>query len=313
MIKIDVHQHLWSEPLVAALASRAQLPFIRRERGLTILHLAGERPYVIDMSEESPARRAWLVGDDGLDRAILCLSSPLGIEALPRPQARELIDAYHEGALAQEQPFGAWGAVALDEPDANDADSALDCGCVGISLPAGGLADLDAFSRLHPLLARIEERQAPLLVHPGPGPGSAGGSVSDEPSLCEPLWWPALTRYVAEMQRAWLRFVTVGRSEHPRLRVIFTMLAGLGPLHAERLCSRGGPSVSLTDPLLFYDTASYGCAAMRSVANVVGIEQILYGSDRPVVDPDTLNMPRELDWDAASDGTSRALVGPVEA
>ena len=51
---------------------------------------------------------------DGLDRALLCLSSPLGIESLPRAQAQPLLDAYHEGAFALGEPFGVWGAIALD-------------------------------------------------------------------------------------------------------------------------------------------------------------------------------------------------------
>ena len=57
-MKIDVHQHIWTEPLVQALAARGELPFVRRENGLTVLYLAGERPYVIDLSSESAAHRA---------------------------------------------------------------------------------------------------------------------------------------------------------------------------------------------------------------------------------------------------------------
>ena len=86
-MKTDIHQHLWTEPLVQALAQRRELPFVRREHGLTVLYLAGERPYVIDLVYEAPARRAELVRGDGLDRALVCLSSPLGIESLPRAQA----------------------------------------------------------------------------------------------------------------------------------------------------------------------------------------------------------------------------------
>ena len=56
--RVDVHQHLWTEPLVQALARRDELPFVRDEHGLTVLFLAGERPYVIDTSGEAPARRA---------------------------------------------------------------------------------------------------------------------------------------------------------------------------------------------------------------------------------------------------------------
>jgi len=50
--------------------------------------------------------------------------------------------------------------------------------------------------------------------------------------------------------------LTAGRREHPRLRVIFSMLAGLAPLHVERLSSRGGPDTGKADPLVFYDTSS---------------------------------------------------------
>lgn len=308
-MRVDVHQHLWTEPLVAALADRAELPFIRREHGLTVLFLAGERPYVIDDAREAPAHRAALVARDGLDRALLCLSSPLGVECLTRAVASPLIDAYHDGALALGDPFGVWGAVALDAADPADVDRALTRGCVGVSLPAGALAGVDAFARVRPLLRRLELAGAPLLVHPGPGPRRARTFVRDElePALADPLWWPALTRYVSQMHAAWLTFVSVGRAEHPRLRVIFTMLAGLAPLQAERLSSRGGPSPLPHDPLTFYETSSYGHDSVQRIAELVGAGQILYGSDRPVVDPAEHGLLDLLDWDAIDGAARRAL------
>jgi hypothetical protein len=39
----------------------------------------------------------------------------------------------------------------------------------------------------------------------------------------------------------------------------------------------------------------------------VGAQQLLYGSDRPVVEPAELDMPDELDWEAIIEGTERAL------
>ncbi len=303
-MRIDVHQHIWTAPLVEALAGREELPFVRYEQGLAVLYLAGERPYVIDMGGESLARRRALLASDGLDRALVCLSSPLGIESLPREQARQLLDAYHEGALALGEPFGVWGALALDGVEPADVDALLDRGCVGISLPAGALADLDHLGRLSPVLACLESRGAPLLVHPGPG----STPVSFGASLADPLWWPALTRYVAEMQAAWLAFRSVGRRTHPELRVIFTMLAGLAPLHAERLAARGGPSGGWDDPLTFYDTSSYGPLAARQLSDVVAREQLLYGSDRPVVEPEEAgNTPHGLDWGALAESASRAM------
>ncbi len=315
-MKIDIHQHLWTEPLIQTLASRDELPFVRREHGLTVLFLAGERPYVIDLPAEEPTRRAALVELDGLDRALLCLSSPLGIESLPRAQALPLIDAYHEGALALGDPFGVWGALALDRPDPADVDRALSLGCIGISLPAGTLSCVEDLARLRAVLARLELHSAPLLVHPGPGlppgPGPASGQglgnrrIMGETSLSDPLWWPALTRYVAEMHSAWLAFLHVGRAAHPQLRVVFSMLAGLAPLHSERLSSRGGPTVE-PDPLVFYDTSSYGPTAVRLLERTVGSDRLLYGSDRPVVEPAAHDMPGLLDWDTIRETTRQAL------
>jgi hypothetical protein len=309
-MKIDVHQHLWTEPLVQALANRSELPFVRTENGLTVLYLAGERPYVIDLSREAPDQRASLVERDDLDRALLCLSSPLGIEWLPREQALVLIDAYLEGALSLGEPFGVWGAIALDRADPDDVDRALDRGCVGVSVPAGALSSVEALARLRPVLARLESYEAPLFVHPGPCIGGQAPRTGFNASLGEPLWWPALTGYVAGMQAAWLAFVAAGRSRHPRLRVVFSMLAGLAPLHAERLHVRGGPSPRLPDPLVFYETSSYGPETARVIADVVGAQQLLYGSDRPVVEPHELGMPGGLAWEPIIASTRRALGSP---
>ena len=308
-MKIDVHQHIWTEPLVQALATRSELPFVRSENGLTVLYLAGERPYVIDLAGEEPAQRAALVERDGLDRALVCLSSPLGIEWLAREQALALIDAYHEGALLLGEPFEVWAAIALERADPDDVDRELARGCVGLSLPAGALASVEAIAGLWPVLARLEARGAPLLVHPGPRIPVFPGHVAAETSLGDPLWWPALTGYVAGIQAAWLAFLVAGRPCHPRLRVIFSMLAGLAPLHVERLCARGGPRPPLPDPLVFYETSSYGQTAVRALEQLAGPQQLLYGSDRPVVEPAELGMPAELEWDAVIDCTRRVFAG----
>ncbi len=329
-MKIDIHQHLWTEPLVAALEQRTELPFVRDEHGLTVLFLAGERPYVIDLDSEAPARRAALVEQDGLDRALLCLSSPLGIESLPRARAQPLLDAYHEGALALGDPFGVWGAIALERPDPADVDRVLDKGCIGVSLPAGALAGVDQLAKLRPLLARLALRGAPLFVHPGPAAAPGAGAMS----FGDPLWWPALTGYVADMQAAWLAFLHAGRPEHPALKVVFAMLAGLAPLHAERLAARGGPNrssqartarsgpsrvkttrpandpLAAHDQLVFYDTSSYGPRAIGALSTAIGGPgQLLYGSDRPVVEPGLLQESGALDWELElfADASARAF------
>jgi predicted TIM-barrel fold metal-dependent hydrolase len=280
-VRIDVHQHLWTVPLVEALAERDQLPFVRRDGDHCVVYVAGESPSLLDLAGEAPDRRRELLARDGVERALIAISSPLGIEALPREQACGLIDAHLAGVAAAGAGFGSWGPVPLDGLCAADVERALALGCAGISLPAGALAQPHALGSLDDALDRLEELDAPLFVHPGPGLGQRPA----DRSLSDPLWWPALTDYVAQMQAAWLAFATVVRRAHPRLRVVFAMLAGGAPLLSERLEARGGPPIELADPLCYYETSSYGPAAITATAARVGRGQLLYGSDRPVIAP----------------------------
>jgi predicted TIM-barrel fold metal-dependent hydrolase len=289
-MRIDVHQHLWTEPLVAALERRTRLPFVRREGPLCIVHVAGETPSAVDLEAERPAARAALLARDGVDRALIAMSSPLGIEALPRAEAQELIDAHLDGLAEIGEHFGAWGPLPLDAIAAADVDVALARGCVGVSLPAGALSAPSQLEVLNPVLARAEQLKAPLFVHPGPGLAQRLA----EPSLTDPLWWPALTRYVAQMQAAWLALSAIARREHPGLRVVYAMLAGGAPLLSERLAARGGPDLKAGSQFDFYDTSSYGPAAVSAMAQRVGLGRLLHGSDRPVAEPLVTGFDNEL-------------------
>jgi 6-methylsalicylate decarboxylase len=278
MQRVDLHQHIWTTPLMDALARRDCYPFVRRNDGVCVLHLAGEPSCVIDEAAESAASRTRLLDIDGVDLAAVAISSPIGIETLAPDQAHELIEAYLDGVLALGDRFVAWGPIGIQRPDPADVDAVLARGCVGISLPSAALADLDAFEAIWPVVERVQELGAPLFVHPG-------GFAARQPSLSDPLWWTALTSYVSDIQAAWLTFVTHGRRELPRLKVLFAMLAGGAPLQTERLTARGGPSFDLHDPLTFYDTSSYGPMVIEAMAAWLGPDRLVYGSDRPVIEP----------------------------
>jgi hypothetical protein len=278
---LDVHQHLWTDPFLDALERRSRLPFVRRDGGLCTVHVAGEVATAVDLDSERPARRTALLARDGVDRALIALSSPLGIEALPRAQAQLLIAAHLDGVEALGGAFAAWGPLPLDGLCRADVDAVLERDCVGVSMPAGAFGASSSMGSLSEVLGRLQQLDAPLFVHPGPGLRSR----PEEYSLADPLWWPALTRYVAQMQAAWLAFTAVARRAYPRLRVVFAMLAGGAPLLSERLAARGGPALAFPDPFSFYDTSSYGPVAIEAMARRVGTRQLLYGSDRPVIEP----------------------------
>jgi hypothetical protein len=279
VVRTDVHQHLWSDAFVAALTWRREPPLIRRSDRGWVLRLHAEPEFQFDPAAHEPAARRALLRRDGIERALLCISGPLGVEALDRTAAQPLLDAHNATARELGRGFGGWGAVSLQPPAPDDVDALLDAGAVGISLPAGALSGPAGLDRCGALLERLERRDAPLLVHPGPGPWRAQPYAEDE----APAWWPAMTRYVADMNAAWHAFAAFGRTSHPRLRVVFAMLAGGAPLHAERLAARGGPTAAVADDRLFYDTSSYGVRTIDALVRCVGIDQLVHGSDRPVV------------------------------
>jgi predicted TIM-barrel fold metal-dependent hydrolase len=281
MPRFDLHQHLWPESLIGALASRRSAPCLRCDAsGRWRLELSGEPVCDVELADHDPQRRAALAQRDGVDVVAIVLSSPLGIEALPAAEAAPLLAAFNAGVLELGAPFVLWGAVGLERPTTAAVDALLDSGAVGISVPAGALGGSYGIARLEPVLARLGERGAPLLVHPGP---AAWSRTAVEPIA--PMWWPALTRYVNDMNQAWHAFAAWGRRKHPRLRVVWTMLAGGAPLHAERLTRRGGPAAAVRDPLSFYDVSSSGPRTLESALRDIGRDRLVHGSDRPVVEP----------------------------
>jgi hypothetical protein len=280
---VDIHQHLWPERLIDELSRRDRPPFIRKAGARWKLRLDGEPEHLFDLSQHDASLRARLLGGEGIDRAVISLSTPLGIEGLPADEAEPLLESYHAGVLELGEPFDAWASTRLRSPDPGRVDEALDRGLVGLALPAGALASREGLMRCRPLLSRLEARDAPLFVHPGPDPLEIRFE-QDEPSS-DPAWWPAMTAYVAQMNAAWHAFAAWGRLSHPSLRVVFAMLAGGAPLHHERYLARGGPSAAISDREIFYDTSSYGERALDAAVRVVGIDQLVYGSDRPVIDP----------------------------
>ena len=278
--RLDIHQHLWTEPLIAALARRTSPPFARQANGRFVLYSLGNAPATVDAGSGAVDSRLAELDRDGTNLAIVSISSTIGAESLRRRDADALLSAYEQGVAELPPRFAAWGAIALEDAGPDDVDRVLDAGFVGVSMPAGAFASPHHVELLGPVLDRIEQRAAALFVHPGPGLRQVD---HHDPSM--PSWWPPLTRYVFEMQNAWLAFLAEGRKAHRDLRVVFAMLAGLAPLQRERLAGRGGPACRTADPLFFYDSSSYGTQALDAMVRCVGVEQIVFGSDRPVVEP----------------------------
>jgi predicted TIM-barrel fold metal-dependent hydrolase len=202
------------------------------------------------------------------------MSAPLGVESLPEAERSRLLDAWHDGVLALPAPFAAWASVADRGADLEQVTAAVKDGFVGLQVGAHLLFDPWALERVAPLLARCEELDVPVLVHPGPVPRTAHA----------PDWWPAVHQYVTQLQAAWWSWTAVGRSLLPHLRICFAAGAGLAPLQHERFAARGGGR-SKVDPEVFVDTSSYGRQAVDHLTRALGIDPVVLGSDRPYAEP----------------------------
>ncbi|MET8409059.1 amidohydrolase [Streptomyces sp. NPDC005195] len=266
----DVHQHIWPPAFVELLRARTAPP---RLDGWT-LHLTGEPPYEVDPADHDLAARTALARADGLGLALVSLSSPLGIEFLPPAEAAPLLAAFHDGALALPAPFGVWASPCLSAPEPEAVGRELRRGCAGLQLPATALVDAAGWERHAPLLDVLTHEDKPLFVHPG----------AASPTPLAPPWWPALVPYLHQMHASWFAFRAFGRARHPRLRVCFAALAGLAPLHGERLAARGGGRGEI-DFDVFYETSSYGTRAVDALVRAVGIDVVVSGSDRPYATP----------------------------
>jgi hypothetical protein len=293
IVHVDVHQHVWPGTLVEELRRRSRPP---RLDGWTLV-TAGEPPFAVDPADHDVPRRSALTARDGVGLAVIGLSSPLGIEYLDPADAGPLLRAYHDGVAGLGGPFAGWAAACLTEIDAPGLARLLDRGFVGLQLPATALADEAGYRRCGPLLDVLAGRDRPLFIHPGPagaagpaapaaGPGAAVLPGADGGRV--PGWWAAVVPYVQQMHAAWFAFRAWGRPAYPRLRVCFTALAGLAPLHGERLAARGGSDPltrGIIDPGMFVETSSYGHRAVDAVLRVLGVDALVLGSDRPYAEP----------------------------
>jgi 6-methylsalicylate decarboxylase len=276
-VHVDLHQHLWPDALVEELRRRSQPP---RLNGWSLL-TGHEPPFTVYPADHDVRSRAAQAVRDGLGNIMISLSSPLGIEYLGPEDAEPLLDAYHQGVSELGVPFTGWAAARLTVIDPPGLVKQLDRGFAGLQLPATAVADEAGYGRCGPLLDVLAERDLPLFIHPGPAHQAAPGG---------PAWWPAVVSYVQQLHAAWFAFRVYGRPAYPRLRVCFAALAGLAPLHGERLAARGGSDPltrGVVDSRMYVETSSYGNRAVEAVVRVLGIDVVANGSDRPYAQPDS--------------------------
>jgi hypothetical protein len=120
-------------------------------------------------------------------------------------------------------------------------------------------------------------------VHPGPAPWTRPEPA--DPRL--PAWWTPLAQYPASSLRAFATWRALGAPAYPELRIVFAIMAGGAPFLEGRWRTFSGLAGSI-DRNVFLDTASCQRLDLELALAAYGAEQIVLGTDVPVIDPDPL-------------------------
>jgi predicted TIM-barrel fold metal-dependent hydrolase len=259
MSSIDIHQHFWPESFVAVLRARNNPPCL--DGDVLILR---EGRFALDLQHDELDARLELLDRDRIDIAVVSLQPTLGTGDLPAVERSELEDAWVEGVL--QVVAASNGRLRAFAPGRHLP------GFVGTSIDSHAFTNVDGVA---PLLDELERHSAPLFVHPG--------AVTQTEGV--PGWWTAVVDYTAQMHVAYFRWLVDGRRRWPSLRIAFAILAGGAPFQLERLGQRGPDTRSVLDPNVYFDVATYARRSIELCAETFGVNQLLYGSDRPVVEP----------------------------
>jgi 6-methylsalicylate decarboxylase len=228
--------------------------------------------------------------DAGIDVAITSISTPgvhMGDDAAASDLAQRVNELSAELILERPDRFGGFAALPL--PDVDGALHALEYGLDVLQLDgvilfsnARGIYLGDA--RFRPLFDELERRKTVVFVHPTASPDAAARSLGLPDSLID--FTADTTRAVAQLHYN-NTFVRT-----PNVKYIFSHAGGTIPYLATRFSIVDEMNVipgadergSAADTLrrLYWDTAlSWKPPIMRMLRSVVGLDQVLFGSDYP--------------------------------
>jgi predicted TIM-barrel fold metal-dependent hydrolase len=228
--------------------------------------------------------------DAGIDVAITSISTPgvhMGDDAAARDLARRVNEL--SAGLIQERPDRFGGYAALPLPDVDGALRELEYGLDVLNLDgvvlfsnARGIYLGDA--RFRTLFDELERHAAVVFVHPNSSPDPAARSLGLPDTLID--FAADTTRTVAQLHYG----NTFART--PNVKYIFSHAGGTIPYLAARFSVVDEMKVipdaevrgTAADTLrrLYWDTAvSWRPPVLRMLRSVVGMSQVLFGSDYP--------------------------------
>ena len=209
-------------------------------------------------------RRLALLDAAGIDIAVVSLQPTLGLEALAADERERLERIWEDGVLEL--------AAAVARPDRPSRRE-----------PAAG-RDSPA-SRSAPTRSTTSTRWRPCSTRCAAPASSSSIRSRVVPYPVRPPGGPRSSTTRRRCSAPTSRGSRVGRAAGPTSAIVFAILAGGAPIQLERLASRGVDVRTVLYPNVFFDTSSYGRRALEVCVETFGVEQLVHGSDAPVIDP----------------------------
>jgi len=228
--------------------------------------------------------------DAGIDLAVVSLSTPgvhTGDSAKARALARRCNEFSAELVRSRPDRFGAFACLPLPDVDASleELSYALDVlGLNGFVLFTNSNGVYLGDPGLEPVFEELERRKSVIYVHPNPSPDAVAHSLGLLDNLLD---FPTGTnRAVAQMH------YTNRFARTPNVKYIFSHAGGSIPYLAARFAIidemgfvPGGEQRGTAADMfrrIFWDTAlAASDPVLRMLRDVVGINQVLYGTDFP--------------------------------
>lgn len=276
MKTIDIHSHFLPKPYMDCLAAD----------GIDPTTEDGFPSPTWDLDEH----RAFM-DDAGIDFSVLSISSPHihhGNNANAISAARAINDYAADVCRAEPERFGFCAVLptpCIDE-SVDEAVRSLDTlGALGVKLPSNSCGLYLGNKKLAPLYEALDERNAPVIIHPAPPQQIPGDVFTAGP---KPLF-----EFIGDTTRTVIDLITSGTlTTYPNIKFVVPHCGSFLPLLAHRLIgiSKVLAVKGMMDEVdvmgsikgLYFDLSGSPLpAGLDALMHITTADKLLYGSDYP--------------------------------
>ena len=276
MKTIDIHSHFLPKPYMDCLAAD----------GIDPTAEDGFPSPTWDLDEH----RAFM-DDAGIDFSVLSISSPHihhGNDANAISAARAINDYAADVCRAEPERFGFCAVLptpCIDE-SVDEAVHSLDTlGALGVKLPSNSCGLYLGNKKLAPLYEALNERSAPVIIHPAPPQQIPSDVFTAGP---KPLF-----EFIGDTTRTVIDLITSGTlAAYPNIKFVVPHCGSFLPLLAHRLIgiSKVLAAKGMMDEVdvmgsikgLYFDLSGSPLpAGLDALMHITTADKLLYGSDYP--------------------------------